>query len=54
MTLGIAAIKDRSGPHQSRRRNHQARRLDEADPLQVIKNLWFELGTSHQFDSGHR
>ncbi len=40
---GVAAVEDRSGAHQRRRRHHQAGRLDEADPLEVVADGGVEL-----------
>jgi hypothetical protein len=39
---------------QGRRRHHEARRPDEADPLEVRQDLGVELGHGDQFVSGQR
>ena len=39
LPLGVAPVEDRAGAHQRRRRDDKARRLDEAEPLEVREDL---------------
>ena len=54
LPLGVAPVEDRPRAHQRRRRDHEARRPDEAEPLEVRQDFGVELGHGHQFVSGQR
>lgn len=52
LSLGVATVEDGARAHQRRSGDHQTRRLDEAEPLQVREDGRIEL--RHQFVSGQR
>ena len=54
LPFGIAPVEDRPRAHERRRGDHEARRPDEADPLEVRQDLRVELGHGAQFVSGQR
>ena len=54
LPLDVTPVEDRPGAHQRRRRNHEARRPDEADPFEVRQDLGVQLGHGDQFVSGQR
>ncbi len=54
LALGVAPVEDGAGANQCRRGDHEARRLDEADPLEVREDVRVELRHGHQFVSGQR
>ena len=54
LALGVAPVEDRARAHQRRRGDDEARRPDEAEPLEVREDLRVELRPGHQFVSGQR
>ena len=43
LPLSVASVKDRPRPYQGWRRDHQASRLNEANPFEVGDDLWVKL-----------
>jgi len=54
LAVGVTAIEDRPCPHESRGRNDEPGRTDEADPFEVCQDVRIELRHAPQFDSGQR